>query len=157
MLRRTDGFILYGDMSVGFFSASELLYPITKIRLPLIRTGSIFYMIVDNSNYRLGIVDCSLYTRLFLLKDDYHRKQMDMLKILAWSIITWKLQHRLSSFQPNKTSSSKESFSTMLQFVRLPLLWTKNLQSLDRTVKVNSGSNSLIPDKLKHSEVVNQL
>ena len=36
-------------------------------------------MIRDNPNVSLGIVDCSLYTRRIALKDDYHKKRMDML------------------------------------------------------------------------------
>ena len=36
-------------------------------------------MISDNPNVSLGIVDCSLYTRRIALKDDYHKKPMDML------------------------------------------------------------------------------
>ena len=36
-------------------------------------------MISDNPNVILGIVDCSLYTRRIALKDDYHKKRMDML------------------------------------------------------------------------------
>ena len=35
-------------------------------------------MISDNPNVSLGIVDCSLYTRRIALKDDYHKKLMDM-------------------------------------------------------------------------------
>ena len=36
-------------------------------------------MISDNPNVSLGTVDCSLYTRRIALKDDYHKKRMDML------------------------------------------------------------------------------
>ena len=36
-------------------------------------------MISDNPNVSLGFVDCSLYTRRIALKDDYHKKRMDML------------------------------------------------------------------------------
>ena len=36
-------------------------------------------MISDNPNVSLGIVDCSIYTRPIALKDDYHKKRMDML------------------------------------------------------------------------------
>ena len=50
-----------------------------KIRLRLIRARPTFYMISDNPNVSLGIVDCSLYTRRIALKDDYHKKRMDML------------------------------------------------------------------------------
>ena len=32
-------------------------------------------MISDNPNFSLGIVDCSLYTRCFALKDDYHERR----------------------------------------------------------------------------------
>ena len=49
-----------------------------KIRLRLIRATPIFYMISDNPNVSLGIIDCSLYTRRIALKDDYHRERMDM-------------------------------------------------------------------------------
>ena len=79
MLSRPDGFMLYGKLGVDFFSTSELLYPNMKVRLRLIRARPNFYMISDNPNVSLGIVDCSLYTRRFALKDDYHKKRTDML------------------------------------------------------------------------------
>ena len=79
MLSRPDGFMLYGKLRIDFFSTSELLYPNMKNRLRLIRARPNFYMISDNPNISLGIVDCSLYTRRIALKDDYHKKQMDML------------------------------------------------------------------------------
>ena len=50
-----------------------------KIWRRLIRARPNFYMISDNPNVSLGIVDCSLYTRRIALTDDYHKKQMDML------------------------------------------------------------------------------
>ena len=62
-----------------FFSISEELYPKLKIRLGLIRARPNFYMISDDPNISLGIVDCSLYTRRIALKDDYHKKRMNML------------------------------------------------------------------------------
>ena len=79
MLSRPDGFMLYGKLGVGFFSTSELLYPIMKVRLRLIRARPSFYMTGDNPNVSLGIADCSLYTRRIALKDDYHKKRMDIL------------------------------------------------------------------------------
>ena len=60
ILSRPDGFIMYGKLRVDFFSTSELLYPIMKVRLQLIRTRPNFYMISDNHIASLGIVDCSL-------------------------------------------------------------------------------------------------
>ena len=79
MLSRPDGFMLYGKLGVDFFSTPELLYPNMKIRLRLIRARPNFYMISDNPNVSLGIVDCSLYTRRIALKDDYHKKRIDLL------------------------------------------------------------------------------
>ena len=76
---RPESFMLYCKLGIDFFSTSELLYPNMKIRLRLIRARPIFYMISDNPNVNLGIVDCSLYTRRIALKDDYHKKRMDML------------------------------------------------------------------------------
>ena len=79
MLSRPDGFRLYGKLGVDIFSTSELLYPNMKVRLRLIRARPTFYMISDNTIVSLGIVDSSLYTRRVALKDDYHKKRMDML------------------------------------------------------------------------------
>ena len=79
MLSRPDGFMLYGKLGADFFSTSELLYPNTKIRLRLIRARPNFYMTSDNPNVKLGFVDCSLCTRRIDLKNDYHKKRMDML------------------------------------------------------------------------------
>ena len=79
MLLRSDGFTLYGKLGVDFFTTSELLYPNMKVRIRLIRARPKFYMITDNPNVSLGIVDCSLYTPRIGLKEDYHKKRMDML------------------------------------------------------------------------------
>ena len=78
MFGRPDGFMLYGELGVDFFSNFELLYP-KKIRLRLIRARPNFYMISDNLNVSLGIGGCSIYTPRIALKDDYHKKRMDML------------------------------------------------------------------------------
>ena len=79
MLSRRDDFMLYGELGVDFLSTSELIYPNMKIRLGLNRAGPIFYMITDYPNASLGISDCSLDTRRIALKDDYHKKRLDML------------------------------------------------------------------------------
>ena len=71
--------MLYDKLGVDFFSTSELLFSNMKVRLRLIRARPNYYMISDNPNVSLGIVDCSLYTRRIALKDDYHKKRMDML------------------------------------------------------------------------------
>ena len=50
-----------------------------KIRLRLTRARPSFYMISDNPNVSLGIANYSLYTRRIGLKEDYHKKRLDML------------------------------------------------------------------------------
>ena len=67
----------YGKLSVDFFSTSELLYPNLKFGLFVARPS--FYMISDNLNVSLGIVDCSLQTRSLALKEGYQKKRKDML------------------------------------------------------------------------------
>ena len=113
MLSRPDGFMLYGKLGVDFFSFSELLYPNMKIRLRLIRARPNFYTISDNSNVSLGIVDSSLYTRRIALKDEYHKKRMDMLAYTPVEFNHLETLAKLFSFLPDKTSSFKKTFSTM--------------------------------------------
>ena len=60
------------------FSTSELLYPQMKNRLRVIRARPYFFLISDNPNVTLGIVDCSLYTCCNALRNGYHNK-MDTL------------------------------------------------------------------------------
>ena len=71
--------MLYGKLGVDFFSTSELLYPNMEIKLRLIRARPNFYMISDNPNVSLGIVDCPLYTRRIALMDEYHEVRINML------------------------------------------------------------------------------
>ena len=79
LLSIPDGFMLYGNLGIDFFSTSELLYPNLKISLRLIRARPNFYIISDNPNISPGVVDCSLYTCRIALRDDYHKNRMDML------------------------------------------------------------------------------
>ena len=93
LLSRPDGFMLYGKVGIDFFSTSELLYPNMEIRLRINRARPNFYMISDNPNISLGFVDCSLYTRCIALKDDYHKKRMDM---LAYAPVEYKCLETLA-------------------------------------------------------------
>ena len=82
LLSRLHGFMLYGKLGIDLFSSSELLYRNMKIILRLNRARPNFYMISDNPNVNLEIVDCSLYTCRIALKDGYHRKQWTSLFML---------------------------------------------------------------------------
>ena len=76
---RPHGFMLYGKLGIDFITTSELLYPNMKVRIRLIRARPNFYMLNENPNVSLGILDCSLYTRRVMLKEDYHKKRMSQL------------------------------------------------------------------------------
>ena len=76
---RLDGFMLYGKLGIDFLTSSELLYPTMKVQIRLFRARPNFYMISENQNVSLDIVDCSLYTRRVMLKEDYHKKRMSQL------------------------------------------------------------------------------
>ena len=104
LLSRAEGFMLYGKLGIDFFSTSELPYPNIKVRLRLIRSRPNFYMISDNPNESLAIMDCSLYTRRIAIKEDYHKKRVDIpayatvqynyLETLAKTFITSARQNR---------------------------------------------------------------
>ena len=138
VLSGPDGFMLYVKLAVYFFSTSELLYPNQKIRLRLFTARPTVYLTSDNPNVSLGIVDCSLYTRRFDLRDDYHKNRMHM---LAYTPVVYNnLETLLSSSLADKTSSTKETFLTLLQFVGLQLERIQTLHSLDRTLRIHSVS-----------------
>ena len=87
-----------------------------KIRLRLIRARPNFYMISDNPNVSLGIVDCSLYTRRFALKE-----RMDM---LAYTPVEFNYLETLAKtfiILARQNKFIQKIFLTMLQFVGLLL------------------------------------
>ena len=86
MLIKPDGFMLYGKLGKNFFSISELPYPNMTIRKRLIRARLRFYIISDNPNVSVGVVDCSIYTRRIVLKGCFSRRnELTNLHILLWS------------------------------------------------------------------------
>ena len=77
LLCRIDDFMLYDKLVIDFFSIFVLLYQNMNLRLGLIRSRPKFYMINNNPNFNLGIVNCSLQTRHIAMKDKYHRKKIE--------------------------------------------------------------------------------
>ena len=76
---RPDVFMWHGKLGIDFLTTSELLYPNMKVRIRLIRARPNFYMMSENPNVSLGIVDCSLCTRRAMLKEDHQKKRMSQL------------------------------------------------------------------------------
>ena len=62
-------FSLYGRLAIDLFTWEKLLLPNTKVRTKLIRARPNFYMLSDNPNVSLKIVDCSLFTRRILVAE----------------------------------------------------------------------------------------
>ena len=93
LYRRPDDFMFNGKLGIDFLTTSELLYPNKKVRIRLIRPRPSFYMIGENPNVSLGIVDCSLYTRRVMLKEDYHKKRMSQ---LAYAPVEYKYMETLA-------------------------------------------------------------
>ena len=154
MLSRPDGFMLHGKLGVDFFSTSELLYPNMKIRLRLVRAKPSFYMSSENPNVSLGIVHCSLNTRRFALRDDYHKKlhaclhscAVQLFETLANIFIT---PARLNQF-------TQENIFNKAPVRRNVIARNTNSAFTDLILKIHSGSNNLIFDKLEYSEEVSQ-
>ena len=120
MLSRSEGFMLYGKLGVDLFSISEMLYPNMKFRLGLIRARPKYHVISDNPNVSLGIIECSLHTRRIALNDDCHKKT----EMPVYNPVDSKFLETLAKISinpPDKTSSIKKTFLTMLQFVELSL------------------------------------
>ena len=65
-----DSFMLYGKLGIDFFTTLDLLYPNMKVPIRLFRVRPTFYMISQDPNGTLAIVECSRYTRGVMLKKD---------------------------------------------------------------------------------------
>ena len=107
-------------------------------------------MISDNLDVGLGIVDCSLYTHPIALEDDYHQKRRDM---LAYTPVEFNYSEtKVESFiiPTKKTSSFRKKVSTKLQFFGVLSQWLQAPDSLDPMLKIPSGINNLISDKLEY-------
>ena len=84
----------------------------------ILRAGPNFYMVSDNPNVSLGIVDCKLYTRCIGLKGDYHKKRRDM---LAYAPVEYNFMETLA--KPFIIPSSKFQFIQENFFNNAPIRW----------------------------------
>ena len=79
-------FSLYGRLAIDLFTCEKLLLPKTKVRNKLIRARPNSYMLTDNPNVTLKIVDCSLFTRRILVAEPNHQ-------YLQWNLEREPLAH----------------------------------------------------------------
>ena len=152
MPTRPDGFTLYGKEGVYFISTSEKLYTNMKVRLRLIRARTSFYIISDNPKVSLGIVDCSVYTRRNALKDDYHKKRMDMLAYTPVELNYLETLAKTFIIPARQNQFIQENVFNNAPVRRNAITMNKTLHSLDRIMKIHSGISHSISDKLEYSE-----
>ena len=150
--------MLYGELGVDFFTTSELLYPNIKVKIRLIKARPNLYMISDNPYVSLGTVDCSLYNGRITLKDDYHKKRMDM---LAYSPVEYNYLGTLAKnfIVPARQNQfiQKKTFSTRQPSDGMPMQRTHILFSRVSPLKINTGISSLDWGILKYYAAVNLL
>ena len=121
LLSRPDGFMLYGNLGIDFFSTSELLYPNMKSRLKLIRARPNFYILAttQTSVWELWIAHSTL--AVLLSRMIITKRERTCSPVLLWNTIIWRPWQRHSSYLPDITNSMKKTFSTMLLFAELLL------------------------------------
>ena len=66
-------FSLYRRLAIDLPTCEKFLLPNNKVRVKLIRARPNFYMLSDNPNVSLKIVDCSLFTRIILVAEPNHQ------------------------------------------------------------------------------------
>ena len=157
LLSRPNGFLLYGKLGIDFFSISELLYPNIISRMRLIRARPNFYMISDNPNVSLGIVDCSFHTRRIALKDDYQKKRMDRLAYASVEDIYLETLPKTFIVPARQNQRIQENIFNKAPIRRVRLQWTPTLPSLVLFLRTHSGIKNLISGKLGNSEGDSQL
>ena len=88
-----------------------------KVRIRLIRARPNFYMISENPNVSLGIVDCSLYTRRVMLKEEFHKKRMSQLAYAPVEYNYMKTLEKTLSIVHDRINSFKKIYSTTHLYV----------------------------------------
>ena len=83
-------------------------------------------MISDNANVILGNVDCSLYTRRIALKDDYHKKRMDMLAYTPVEFNSLKTFAKTSIIPARQNQIIQENIFNNAPVRRIAIAMNKN-------------------------------
>ena len=156
MSSRPDGFNSYGKLAIDSFSSSELLHSNKKNKLRLIRPGPNFYMISDIPNVSLGMVGCSVQTLHSALNNGYHKKRMDMLAYTPVDLNYMETVAKTSISPARQNQFIQQNIFNSAPVRRFAIELIETRHSLDLTLKIHSGINILISDKIENSEEVNQ-
>ena len=127
-----------------------------KIRLRPIRARPNFYMISDNPNVSPGIVDCSLYTRRIALKDDYHKKRIDMLACTPVEFIYLQTLVKTFIIPARQNQFIQENIFNDAPVRRIANAMSTNSAFTGSHTENPFCINNLSSDKLEYSEEVSQ-
>ena len=106
-------------------------------------------MISDNPIVVLGIVDCSLYIRHIALKDENHKKRMDMLAYIPVEYNYLETLAKMFIFAARQNQVNQGNNFNKAPNGRIPLQWIQTHHSLDRLLKIHSGINKSSWDELE--------
>ena len=102
-------------------------------------------------------MDCSLYTRRIALKDDYHKKRMNM---LAYAPVEYNYLETLAKtfiIPARQNQFIQENIFNSAPIRRIAIAMNTSSAFTDSLQKTHSGISNLISDKLEYSEWDNQL
>ena len=136
--------MLYGKLGIDFLTTPELLYPNMKVRIRLNRARPNFYLISENPNVSLGIVDCSLYTRRVMLKEDHHRKRRSH---LAYAPVEYNYMETLAKtyiIPARQSQFIQENVLNNAPIRRIAIAMNSNSALPAPLQRILSGINSLI-------------
>ena len=114
-------------------------------------------MINDDPNVSLGIVDCSLYTRRTALKDDYHRKRMDMLAYTPVEFTFLETLEKTFIILARQNQYIQENIFNNALVRRVAIAMSIYSAFTQSYTENPIWCQSLISDKLENSEMVSQL
>ena len=154
MLSRSDDFMLYGKMGVGFCCTSGLLYPYMKIGIRLFKARPNFYLISDTPASGLELLIAHFTLVVLISRLIITGNERTCLLTLLWS--TTILETLAKTFIIPVRQNQFLLENIMLQFVGLQLQWIQTLHSLDFILKIHCGLNNSIWDNLHYSEEVSQ-
>ena len=128
-----------------------------NVKLRLIIARLFFYLISDNTNVSLEVVDCSLYTGRIAPKDDYHKKQMNVLACtsLEFNCSDAAVKDFIITARQNQLIQKNIFNDAQVRWIAIAR--NQTLHSLDHTLKFPCGFNNLIANKLKNSIEVSPL
>ena len=144
ILSRTEGFFLYGNLGVDFFSISELLYINTIFRVRLTRPIPLFYIIRTTSTLVLELLVVHftfivLLSRMIIMGK---RNKWTFLYMILWNTFFGNSMKEFHTSCQKKKHLKREIIFNKATVCLFAIAVKKTLFSLDCTLKIPSGINN---------------